>query len=56
MHTNAIEVSYPRAFIATNDLLTFTAAGDVFAVSGLSSDAVVVYRESANGSVTACGA
>ena len=37
-------VTYPRAFIAQHGRLSFTAAGEVFRVSGLPSPDVVVYR------------
>ena len=36
--------TYPRRFRARNDALTFTAAGTVLRVDGLSSSSVVVYR------------
>ena len=45
-----------RAFVAQDDALTFTAAGDLFAVSGFSNDDVVVYRVAADGTPTACAA
>ncbi|MBI5964683.1 MAG: DUF11 domain-containing protein [Chloroflexi bacterium] len=42
-------VTYPRAFIAQNGRLTFTAAGDSFRVSNLPSRDVIVYRMDKNG-------
>jgi hypothetical protein len=42
-------VAYPRAFMARQGRLAFSAAGPVFRVNGLSSANVVVYRLSAQG-------
>jgi Peptidase family C25 len=41
---DSYSVTYPRAFVATADRLSFTAQGARFEVSGLTSPAVVVYR------------
>lgn len=43
-------VTYPRAFVARDNRLTFTATGGRFVVSGLTSPNVVVYRD--NGTLT----
>ncbi|MCO5189869.1 MAG: hypothetical protein M9918_16945 [Anaerolineae bacterium] len=43
-YLDRFSITYPRAFVAQDDALTFTAAGDLFAVSGFSNDDVVVYR------------
>lgn len=39
-------LNYPRAFVARGGRLTFTAAGSLFKVTGLTSGSVVVYRQS----------
>lgn len=38
-------LTYPRAFVARNGSLSFTATGAAFRVTGLTSDQVVVYRD-----------
>lgn len=45
------DVTYPRTFQAKDGRLTFTAAGDAFAVRNLPNKDVVVYRLDANGPV-----
>lgn len=42
-------LTYPRAFVAKNDLLPFASAGKQFQISGLSSPSVVVHRQESNG-------
>lgn len=42
-------LTYPRAFVAKNDLLLFAAAGKQFQIRGLSSPSVVVHRQESNG-------
>jgi uncharacterized repeat protein (TIGR01451 family) len=37
-------IAYPRAFVATNNRLSFTAAGQAFRITGLTQDVVVAYR------------
>ncbi|MCO5192140.1 MAG: C25 family cysteine peptidase [Anaerolineae bacterium] len=51
-YLDRFSITYPRAFVAQDDALTFTAAGDLFAVSGFSNDDVVVYRVAADGTPT----
>lgn len=46
-------VTYPRAFVARDNRLTFTAVGGRFVVSGLTSPNVAVYRD--NGTLTRLG-
>ena len=42
-------VSYPRAFVARDNRLSFSASGRAFRVSSLGSDQIQVYRVGANG-------
>ena len=42
---------YPRAFVAEADRLSFSAAGEVFEVTGLSSEQVQVYSQQPDGSL-----
>jgi len=42
-------LTYPRAFVAKNDLLLFAATGKQFQIRGLSSPDVVVHRQEGNG-------
>ncbi len=51
MELDYYSITYPRAFVARTDGLTFTAAAPVFQVVGLQSSNVVAYRLT-NGSVT----
>lgn len=44
-------VTYPRAFVADNGTLTFTAAADVFEVSDMQGDGDTIYRVKDDGSV-----
>ncbi len=45
-------IDYPRSFVAQSDRLHFTAAGQRFQVSGLTSPSIVIYRLAANGSTS----
>ena len=44
VHLESYQVSYPRAFIARQGRLQFTAAGQVFKISGLDDANIIVYR------------
>ena len=46
------QVTYPRAFVARDNGLSFSASGRKFQVTGLKSNQVQVYRQAANGAVT----
>lgn len=49
VNLNEVELSYPRAFIAKEDALTFTSRGLKFQVRGFSDSQVDVYRQSLDG-------
>jgi hypothetical protein len=51
-YLDAVSITYPRAFVARDNGLMFTAAGDVFAVSGLTGDGGSLYRVSFDGTPT----
>ncbi|MDG4550411.1 MAG: C25 family cysteine peptidase [Candidatus Contendobacter sp.] len=42
-------LTYPRAFVARNDLLSFASAGKQFQIRGLNNPSVVVHRQESNG-------
>lgn len=44
IYLNSFSLTYPRALVARDDRLTFTAGGNLFEVAGLTSPDVVVYR------------
>jgi len=45
-------VTYPRAFVARGDRLSFDSAGGRFVVSGFGAAGIVAYRQDADGSLT----
>ncbi len=44
VNLESYSITYPRAFVARNNQLAFTATGEAFRVSGFSSPDIVVYR------------